>query len=369
MATVTRMDQFFPERQNLQKRKHHSSRRRHIVILCAGIFIIGGIVLGYWFWKVVPFQHRLNRDVNSVARNVAELLNVNGSTIIQSHEQFQALATLWDVSIHDATAHIQFLRLAYLYAALRDYRQTQGHYPDSLEELKGNFASLVPKCQSQHLRCFLQNLADPIEDFSITDAITGQPYSYQVASDDFRVTYEWRGCNAQFCNDYTSSLAQGTNTMTSTDVSLEQPGDIIGLLTPQSNSPSSATDTDADGLTDTQETSTYHTDPNKADSDGDGFADGSEIQNGYNPLGPGRLGPEWTACVQLPAGQTCTDYCATIGKSCSNDGSSVLGHQAGTQIWGGESNCQSGGTDGLSTTGGCTEPSLGSAYGIKCFCQ
>jgi len=31
------------------------------------------------------------------------------------------------------------------------------------------------------------------------------------------------------------------------------------------------------------------TNPNKSDSDGDGFKDGDEVKNGYNPLGPGKL--------------------------------------------------------------------------------
>lgn len=47
-------------------------------------------------------------------------------------------------------------------------------------------------------------------------------------------------------------------------------------------------DTDNDGLSDVME-SYYGTNPNKADSDGDGFKDGEEVDNGYNPLGPGKL--------------------------------------------------------------------------------
>ena len=47
-------------------------------------------------------------------------------------------------------------------------------------------------------------------------------------------------------------------------------------------------DTDGDGLTDRQEVETYKTDPLKADTDGDTFPDGSEVQAGYNPLGAGR---------------------------------------------------------------------------------
>lgn len=42
-------------------------------------------------------------------------------------------------------------------------------------------------------------------------------------------------------------------------------------------------DSDQDGLTNDEE-KTYGTDPNKPDTDGDGYNDGSEIKAGYNPL-------------------------------------------------------------------------------------
>lgn len=47
------------------------------------------------------------------------------------------------------------------------------------------------------------------------------------------------------------------------------------------------TDSDGDGLSDIDE-ARYNTDPNNSDTDGDGYPDGEEVQNGYNPLGPGR---------------------------------------------------------------------------------
>lgn len=43
------------------------------------------------------------------------------------------------------------------------------------------------------------------------------------------------------------------------------------------------TDSDADELTDQQETNIYFTDPAKADTDEDGFPDGDEIANGFSP--------------------------------------------------------------------------------------
>src|SRR3989338_1307426 len=52
---------------------------------------------------------------------------------------------------------------------------------------------------------------------------------------------------------------------------------------------SQSVDTDADGLFDYEEVNTYRTDPVRADSDGDGYSDGIEIKNGYNPNGPGVL--------------------------------------------------------------------------------
>lgn len=48
------------------------------------------------------------------------------------------------------------------------------------------------------------------------------------------------------------------------------------------------TDTDSDGLTDDQE-NYFGTDINKPDTDGDGFKDGDEVENGYNPNGTGSL--------------------------------------------------------------------------------
>lgn len=48
-------------------------------------------------------------------------------------------------------------------------------------------------------------------------------------------------------------------------------------------------DSDADGLSDREEIIIYATDPRKVDTDGDTFSDGSEVKNGYNPKGEGRL--------------------------------------------------------------------------------
>lgn len=48
-------------------------------------------------------------------------------------------------------------------------------------------------------------------------------------------------------------------------------------------------DSDSDGLTDYEETNFYQTNPGLADTDGDTFSDGSEVKNGFNPLGAGKM--------------------------------------------------------------------------------
>ena len=45
-------------------------------------------------------------------------------------------------------------------------------------------------------------------------------------------------------------------------------------------------DTDADGLSDENEVLVFHTDPDNADTDGDGHTDGQEIMAGTDPLVP-----------------------------------------------------------------------------------
>ncbi len=48
-------------------------------------------------------------------------------------------------------------------------------------------------------------------------------------------------------------------------------------------------DTDGDGLFDREEVKVYKTDPLNTDSDKDGYADGIEVEGGYNPNGEGKL--------------------------------------------------------------------------------
>lgn len=133
--------------------------------------------------------------------------------------------------------------------------------------------------------------------FNTTDISTNAPYGYSLEGDDYKLTYEIRFFEGM--QDYEKDrYVEGVNTATSKDVSLEKESkfeiqEIDGRSNANTNqntntSPDPTTDTDQDGLTDVQE-ELYETDPAKADTDGDGFSDKMEIDNGYNPNGAGKL--------------------------------------------------------------------------------
>ncbi|MDD5252189.1 MAG: hypothetical protein PHT12_06195 [Patescibacteria group bacterium] len=65
----------------------------------------------------------------------------------------------------------------------------------------------------------------------------------------------------------------------------------------------SVTDSDGDGLSDSEETQVYRTDSHNADTDGDGYLDGAEVKGGFDPNGPGKLyaAPEPVQKTTVPA--------------------------------------------------------------------
>ena len=58
-------------------------------------------------------------------------------------------------------------------------------------------------------------------------------------------------------------------------------------------------DDDSDGLFDDDETDIWGTDPNNPDTDGDGYYDGDEVYNGWDPLGDGELDPDDPRLAQM----------------------------------------------------------------------
>ncbi len=77
-----------------------------------------------------------------------------------------------------------------------------------------------------------------------------------------------------------------------TEVSVEEDTDGDGLTDEEEKgflTNENKVDTDDDDLTDREEVRVYKTDPRNPDSDGDGYPDGTEVKNNFNPRGPGKL--------------------------------------------------------------------------------
>lgn len=82
----------------------------------------------------------------------------------------------------------------------------------------------------------------------------------------------------QKVNEESQNSNSQVNATSSEDVASSSKSSLVELV-----------DTDKDGIYDKYEIEATKTDPNNPDTDGDGFSDGDEIKNGFNPLGEGKL--------------------------------------------------------------------------------
>jgi hypothetical protein len=89
-----------------------------------------------------------------------------------------------------------------------------------------------------------------------------------------------------------SNEADQNNIISSNEEASELDSDQDGLLDSEERSLGTdidSIDSDGDGLFDREEVHVYKTNPLIDDTDKDGYSDGEEVKNGYNPIGTGKL--------------------------------------------------------------------------------
>ena len=89
----------------------------------------------------------------------------------------------------------------------------------------------------------------------------------------------------------TVNIQEPTGALPLTEITSQISSQFMGVtnsLTGSQTEEDITKDSDNDSLTDFME-EIYGTDKNNPDTDGDGYLDGQEVQNGYNPKGPGKL--------------------------------------------------------------------------------
>ncbi len=155
--------------------------------------------------------------------------------------------------------------IAQIQTALELYYNDVGRYPEELEE-GGTLAH-------GYKTYMLVVPANP--------SPGGLPYTY-VPKDDgqsYLLSYQ---LEAGFAD------VPGGVTVCATPDSIK--GDCVSAAsTSTRQSQTDSRDTDDDGLSDKLEKIIYFTDPLNPDTDRDGYLDGDEVKNGFNPLGSGRL--------------------------------------------------------------------------------
>lgn len=156
-----------------------------------------------------------------------------------------------------------------LQTALEMYYTEYGSYPETIQD-NDNFFDYISEIPNHP---------------GITGGECQGQESYVYESDDQGEFYTLEYCLAKG----NSATQPGDNTATPYGISLE-------------DMKSNNTDSDLDGLMDYEEIMVYQTDPRDDDTDGDGFEDGDEVKNGYNPAGEGEL----DISTSTPAGTSTT---------------------------------------------------------------
>jgi len=256
-----------------------------------------------------------------------EKVNENVSVDVPSNpvDMDEAARLLTGVTKEEQQLQKQLDRVGDLQRVLNAYQKKIGSYPDTLDQLTPKMRELDTACttaaeqrrvnanangNTNSYSYLYDENADPncylyagykTKSVNITDAYTGTTFTYTKDGADFKVSYQLHFGDSVESTYYKETYAEGSNTMTSKDVSLEMetssekyarehPVNTNSNTNVNTNSGilDTTTDADSDGITNYEETNLYLTNPNLEDSDGDGFDDKTEICGGYNPNGSGK---------------------------------------------------------------------------------
>ncbi|RMD85130.1 MAG: hypothetical protein D6815_02575 [Candidatus Dadabacteria bacterium] len=95
----------------------------------------------------------------------------------------------------------------------------------------------------------------------------------------------------------------------------------------------------------------FETDPNEADSDGDGWLDGAEVEAGTNPLDPTESPRAVCGNGVIEVGEQCDDGNASNGDACLN--SCLLAYCGDGYLWRGVEDCDDGAANSDAVEVGC----------------
>ncbi|MFH0828711.1 MAG: thioredoxin domain-containing protein [Candidatus Kerfeldbacteria bacterium] len=155
----------------------------------------------------------------------------------------EATRLLTGITKEDQQAEKQISRITELRTVLNAYQQKVGSYPDSLDQLTPKMREWNEQCtkdaQARNANAntngsSYSQMNDPYDyncytykkyekkSVNITDVYTEKTYAHTKDGDDFKVTYQLTFSDSPRYSYYKETYANGTNTMTSKDYSLEK---------------------------------------------------------------------------------------------------------------------------------------------------
>lgn len=159
--------------------------------------------------------------------------NISVDTPGETIDYDEAERLLTGIDLEEQQFRKQYSRISDLRDALDVYHDDRDAYPESLATFDDDLRQITDRCREEHERA----LADPgtspstrclsatyfgSRRVSTTDVYTEKPYGYRTEGDnDYRITYEVR-LPEDASGYYAEQVADGTNTATSTDISIEK---------------------------------------------------------------------------------------------------------------------------------------------------
>ncbi len=239
------------------------------------------------------------------------------------------------ISVEEQKFSRQRSQISSVRSALKQIFDINGTYPEKIDTLDEDLKKALADCKTKQEEARNTNTYKYVycdtylrdSQIIVKDIYTNKTYGYVPDGSDYLLTYEMKLNFEKSSSDYSYSsyykddYLEGKNVATSKDVSIEKETTAeisekkyqaernantnkktttnLNTNTTTTNywtqiypclsgAPLTIGDADKDGLNDYDEVYKYTTNSCLADTDGDTYSDKKEIDDGYNPIGPGK---------------------------------------------------------------------------------
>lgn len=284
-----------PDRFRGNKNIDQKSKQAGLVILVLSLILIFGFVFIGWYF--LSYRPSVNTQTNQAAISTATSTQAT-TTETQAKIQNDVLKkTYFQMSSDVLSAN----SLGEVITSMRKY--SSGRYLSQFDLVLDPMNYATDEQKAALLSMYKINIISESEVAESKESINSEQAVLDITTKNNRkgsinFIFEnniWKIDNEAW-QDGKNLQALVASIMASSTQATTSDNSVSATSTPNDSSASSTItrvimpglDSDSDGLTDKEETA-IKTDLIKADTDGDGYSDGNELNNLYSPLGPGKL--------------------------------------------------------------------------------